>query len=314
MDLYSIRFLIGGRQLQNRNIFIVIGALVIAAFAVFLINAYLTGVEQRVEKQAETEGLTTIVVATQPLDFGDPLTPENVRLQNFPANSVPQGAFTTIRGALADNRVVLRPIVPGEPVLADKVSGASGRAVLAAKLPEGMRAVAIPVTDVTGVSGSVRPGDTVDVLLTRQIPGDGAEAADLMSDIILERVKVLAIDQIANEGATEAQVGKTAVLEVDPLQAQQLAIGTKLGTLSLALRNVESLEEAKGRTLTNRDVGNSRLYIRKRPTQQASAMARPAAMAQPGSPMARPMPSGPSMTIYRGVEGQAYPVNLLGGK
>ncbi len=302
--------------LQNRNILIAIGALVIAAIAVFLINSYLTGVEQRAEVRAEEQGLTRIVVATQPLDFGDPLTPENVRLQNFPANSVPQGAFRSIRQALADNRVALRPIVPGEPVLADKVSGASGRAVLAAKLPEGMRAVSIPVTEVTGVSGFVRPGDTVDVLLTRQIPGEGAQAYDLMSDIILERVKVLAMDQTANEGETAPQVGNTAVLEVDPTQAQQLALATKLGTLSLALRNVESQEAVKGRTVTNRDIGNSRLYIRQRQTQSAPRMAAPAApmMAQSGGAAAKPVITGPSMTIYRGIEGQAYPVGLLGRK
>ncbi|AOL93187.1 Flp pilus assembly protein CpaB [Porphyrobacter sp. LM 6] len=295
---------------------IAIGALIIAAFAVFLVNSYLSGVEKRAVTTAETQGLTRIVVATQPLDFGDPLTPENVRLQNFPANSVPQGAFRSIRQALADNRVALRPIVPGEPVLADKVSGASGRAVLAAKLPEGMRAVAIPVTEVTGVSGFVRPGDTVDVLLTRQIPGDGAEAYDLMSDIILERIKVLAIDQIANEGETAPQLGKTAVLEVDPLQSQQLALATKLGTLSLALRNVESQEAAKGRTVTNRDIGNSRLYIRERRNDRGSAPATSAApaMAQNGGQTVRPVVTGPSMTIYRGIEGQAYPVGLLGRK
>jgi pilus assembly protein CpaB len=291
-------------------------ALATAAFAVFLVNSYLTGIEQRVEKQGVAQGLTRIVVATQPLDFGDPLTPDNVRIQNFPADSVPQGAFRSIRQALADNRVALRPIVPGEPVLADKVSGASGRAVLAAKLPEGMRAVAIPVTEVTGVSGFVRPGDTVDVLLTRQIPGDGAEAYDLMSDIILERVKVLAVDQVANEGETQPQIGKTAVLEVDPTQAQQLALATKLGTLTLALRNVESQEAAKGRTITNRDIGNSRLYIRGGRAQGAPMMAAPAApmMAQNGGQAAKPVITGPSMTIYRGIEGQAYPVGLLGRK
>lgn len=303
--------------MQNRNVLIVIGALVIAAFAVFLANSYLSGVEESVVNQAESQQVTPIVVATQPLDFGDALTPENIRLQNFPASSIPQGAFRTVRDALADNRVVLRPIVPGEPLLADKVSGASGRAVLAANLPEGMRAVAIPVTDVTGVAGFVRPGDTVDVILTRQIPGDGAEQTDLMSDVILERVKVLAIDQIASEGDTEPKVGKTAVLEVDPLQAQQLAIATKIGTLSMALRNVESQEAVQGRTVTNRDVGNSRLFIRERPRQTAANTQYTPAAAQPGAPAARPMPavpSGPSMTIYRGIEGQAYPVGFLGGK
>lgn len=303
--------------MQNRNIFIVIGALVIAAFGVLLLNAYLTGVEQRAVTTAKSQEVTRIVVATQSLDFGDKLSPENVRLQNFPANSVPQGAFPTIRAALAENRVVLRPIVPGEPILADKVSGASGRAVLAAKLPEGMRAIAIPLNDVTGVSGFVRPGDTVDVLLTRQIPGDGAEASDLMSDIILERVKVLAIDQVFRESDTEAKVGKTAVLEVDPLQAQKLAIGTKLGTLSLALRNVESVETAEGRTLTNRDVGNSRLYIRQRSTASAAPQQPATSSIVQASQAVRPIPAvptGPSMTIIRGVEGQDYPVSRLGGK
>lgn len=304
--------------MQNRNVFIIIGALVIAAFAVFLVNAYLTGVEESVEIKAESQAVTPIVVATQPLDFGDPLTPENIRLQNFPASSIPQGAFRSVRQALADNRVALRPIVPGEPVLADKVSGASGRAVLAANLPEGMRAVAIPLSEVTGVAGFVRPGDTVDVLLTRQIPGDGAEQQDLMSDVILERVKVLAIDQVASEAETAPKVGNSAVLEVDPTQAQQLAVATKIGTLSLALRNIESQEAVKGRTVTNRDVGNPRLYIRQRTQQSPQAVAQAAPAPAPrGTQPAQaviPVRSGPSMTIYRGIEGQAYPVGLLGGK
>lgn len=301
--------------MNNRNILIALGALVVAAIAVIIANAYLTGVEQRAENRAEELQLARIVVATQPLAFGDPLTPEKVRLQNFPANSVPQGAFRSLRAALAENRVALRPIVPGEPILADKVSGPGGRAVLSANLPEGMRAVSIPVGAVTGVSGFVRPGDTVDVLLTRQIPGEGAESDDLMSEVILDRVKVLAIDQIANEGATQPQVGRTAVLEVDPQQAQQLAIAVKLGTLSLALRNIESQEAAQGRTLTNRDVGNSRLYIRARPTRAAAAPAPTLPGAVPATAVAgAPLrPAGPTMTIYRGIEGEAYPVGRLGG-
>lgn len=302
---------------MNRNTLIILGALVIAAIAVVLANAYFTGIEQRAETQVADQSTTGIVVATQPLDFGDALTPENVRLQNFPASSIPQGAFRNVRDALAENRVALRPIVPGEPVLADKVSGANGRAVLAAVLPEGMRAIAVPLSAVTGVAGFVRPGDTVDVLLTRQIPGDGAESTDLMSDVILERVKVLAIDQIASEAETAPKVGSTAVLEVDPLQAQQLAIATKIGTLSLTLRNIESQEAFAGRTVTNRDIGNSRLYIRERPQRTAANTQYTPAVAQPGVQAARPVPavpSGPSMTIYRGIEGQAYPVGFLGGK
>ena len=292
-----------------------LGALFVGAIAVFLANAYLTGVEERAETLAEEQQLARIVVATQELGFGDALTPENVRLQNFPANSVPTGAFRDINAALANNRVALRPIVPGEPILASKVSGADGRAVLAANLPEGMRAVSIQVSAVTGVSGFVRPGDTVDVILTRKIPGAGAEAQDMMSDIILDRVKVLAIDQVANEGATEPQVGQTAVLEVEPFQAQQLAIAGKLGTLSLALRNIESDEATEGQTVTNRNIG-SRLYIAERPRRQGGAQqpqVQTAVVAAGTAAQLGATITGPSMTVFRGVEAETYPVGRRGG-
>ena len=309
--------------MQNRNIFIVIGALFIAGIAVLLANAYLTGVEERAETVAAEQELTRIVVATQEMDFGDPLTPEKIRLQNFPANAVPQGAFRTIRDALADNRVVLRPIVPGEPILADKVSGLDGRAVLAANLPEDMRAVAIPIGATTGVAGFVRPGDTVDVLLTRKIPGEGAKAEDLMSEVILNRVKVLAIDQIASEKATEPAVGGTATLQVEPFQAQQLAIASRLGTLSLVLRNVESLAVVEDQIVTARDVSQSRLYIpaRREPRQAAAQQAPPTTIrvvndATPRTTATAPVAiraSGPTMTIFRGTEGEDYAVGRLGG-
>ena len=301
--------------MPNRNLIILGVAILVAAFVVFLLNSYLTGVEERAEVQAQEQRLARIVVATQPIAFGDPLTTENVRLQNFPAGSVPQGAFRTIETALQGGRVAVRPIVPGEPVLADKVSGTDGRAVLAANLTEGMRAVSIQINDVTGVAGFARPGDTVDVLLTRTMAGDGAGAQDVMTDVILERVKVLAIDQIADEKNTQAKVGKTAVVEVDLYGAQKLALAGRLGTLSLALRNVENNQPAPLTTVTARDLGGGGLLrpIRARPVQTAG-MAAPQAIALPSIQPSGPVrPAGPTMTVYRGVASTEEPVGRLGG-
>jgi Flp pilus assembly protein CpaB len=301
--------------MPQRNAIILGIAVLVAAFVVFLLNTYLTGVEQRAETQAEEQRLARIVVATQPIAFGDPLTTENVRMQNFPAGSVPQGAFRTIAAVLQGGRVAVRPIVPGEPVLADKVSGTDGRAVLAANLTEGMRAVSIPVSDVTGVSGFARPGDTVDILLTRTMPGDGAGAQDIMSDVILERVKVLAIDQVADEKATEAKVGKTAVVEVDLFGAQKLALAGRLGTLSLALRNVENEQPTALTTVTARDLGAGGFArpIRARPVQTARVAA-PQVINLPAVQSPGPIrPLGPTMSVYRGVALTEEPVGRLGG-
>ncbi|HEU4651504.1 MAG TPA: Flp pilus assembly protein CpaB, partial [Croceibacterium sp.] len=273
-------------------------------------------VETRQEQVAREQQLARIVVATQPLEFGQPLTAQNLRLQNFPQASVPQGAFTSLEEAMRGGRVALRPIVPGEPVLADKVSGTDGRAVLAANLADGMRAVAIPIGATTGVSGFARPGDTVDVLLTRKIPGDGAQDEDVMTDVILERVKLLAIDQVANENETKPKVGKTAVVEVNLYDAQKLVLADRLGTLSLALRNVENDEPAARTTVTARDLGAGGLMrpIRARP-QQAANFTPPQVITMPaaGAPSAPPRRLGPTMSVYRGVELSEEPVGRLGG-
>ncbi|MEZ5687554.1 MAG: Flp pilus assembly protein CpaB [Caenibius sp.] len=294
----------------GRNLIILAIAIGLGLIAVVLANAYFSGMEKQQARLAEEQQLARIVVATQPLEFGSPLTKENLTLKNWPANSVPVGAFTDLQAALQDGRVALRPIVPGEPVLADKVSGAGGRAVLASNLPEGMRAVSIPISAVSGVSGFARPGDTVDILLTRKIPGDGAGNEDMMSDVVLDNVQLLAIDQSANEKDTGAKVGKTATVQVDLLGAQKLAIATNVGTLSLALRNVENQLPAYGPTVTTRDLGGGGYYIPGRPSGPAMASA-PSGPVYSG-PVAPPRPTGPVMAVFRGTEKTDYEVSRLG--
>lgn len=312
--------------MQGRNWILLGVAVLIGLVAVVLANAYFSGVEQKQQADARREQMTRIVVATQKLDFGAKLTQENVRLQNWPASSLPEGAFLSIPAALKDNRVALRPMVPGEPVLASNVSGTDGRATLAALLPDGMRATSIPVDAVNGVAGFVLPGTMVDVLLTRQIEGDGAGGQDVRSDLFLENVQVLAVDQLANDKEGKPKVSRTATLAVSQHDAQRLAIGRKLGTLSLALRKVETAANdgelapagVLARTVTSRQLGLPRIVIPGRPQNtggsaniQRANVVMPAIA--PGVLAAPRLPSGPSMTVVRGVESTSYPVGYLGG-
>ena len=73
-----------------------------------------------------------------------------------------------------------------------------------------MKAVTIRVNDVEGVGGFVLPGDHVDVVLTRQQDKDHAT-----TDVVLQNVRVLAVDQIADERADKPTVAKAVTLEVD---------------------------------------------------------------------------------------------------
>lgn len=308
--------------MQKRNLILLAVAAAIGLIAVILANSWFSGMQEASARRVET---VPIVVASAPLTFGTQLSTQNVRLQQWPADSVPTGAFRALPEALKNERVALRSMVPGEPVLASNVSGENGRATLAAILPPGMRAISIAVNDVRGVSGFVLPGTLVDVILTRNIQGGGATSEDMRSDIVLENVRVLAIDQSADDKTTDPKVARTATLAVSMRDAQRLAIAEKIGTLSLALRRLEDATSgaAPGSQLvTTRDVAGPRLAIPGKPAM-ATATVTSSAMGVTPPPipaigasgvMVPPVHTGPSMTVVRGVEATSYPISQARGK
>lgn len=301
--------------MRGRNLLIAGIAVFLGLIAVFLLNSYFSGYEQAQDEAAQNEQLTRIVVATQEIGFGTPITSTNIRLASWPSSAMPEGAFTTLDSATQGGRVALRPLVPGEPILASKVSGAGGRATLASVIPDDMRAVAVPINATAGVGGFVRAGDVVDVMLTRQIPGDGAGQTDKMTTVVLENVRVLATDQVADENNTEPTVATTATIQTDQFGAQKLALATQIGTLSLTLRNVENQLVGGTRTVLPRDLGGEGIYIPSR--ERGSASSGPASTSRGGasrpaqSTAPRP-PSGPSMTVVRGTAPQDYQVKRNG--
>src|SRR4029077_15295944 len=83
------------------------------------------------------------------------------------------------------DRPVLFPISANEPITLSKVASVAGAEGLAATLEIGKRAIAVPITDASGVAGLIQPRAHVDVLFTR--PGTMAEAptATIMEDVVV---------------------------------------------------------------------------------------------------------------------------------
>lgn len=294
--------------MERRNIIIIGVALVLGALAVYLTNAYFSGVEAEQERIAQEQELVRIAVASQDLPFGAPLTGDTVRLVNWPAQSVPQGAFTDM-AKFAGGDVAIRPIAAGEPILRSRISS---RAVLSENIPDDMRAVTIPVNDVAGVAGFVTPGDVVDVMMTRDIPnGDG----DRVTSVVLENAQVLAIDRRASENSTEPQELRMATLLTNQIDAQRLALAAQSGRLTLALRNVENQTIGTAKIVTTRDLPGGRIRYANRNSAARGAPApssgavpyRRSAAASAGA--SAPVYSGPTMTIYRGTDGARQEVS-----
>jgi pilus assembly protein CpaB len=212
-------------------------AVVFGATSYYAGNEYLDNQARERLNQLEnspSHALGNVVVAAEPLQFGDLLVAEKLKIVPWPKDAMPAGSYATIEEAIGKGeRKAIKSIEANEPVLVVKLTGEDGRAGLAGLIADGMRAVTIPVDLVKGVGGFVMPGDRVDIVFSQRDKQSGEQTAE----IIMESVKVLSVDQQADSRANAPKVAKTVTLETDTAGAQQLALASDVGRLSLLLRS-----------------------------------------------------------------------------
>lgn len=214
-------------------------AIFLGVVAVLLTRGYVSSVTERVATPMVAGGTVPVVVAAQPLDRGVVLAPNFLKVVNFPAEAAPSNVFHAISeltGGKDQQRLALRSMVANEPVLSSYVSGPGGKLNLSGTIGAGMRAVSLRSTDVTGVGGFVLPGDRVDVLLTRVTSSGNTN--NTLTQVLAENVRVLGVDQSANDEADKPVVSKAITVEVSPEQASAISLGQQVGTVSLTLRHV----------------------------------------------------------------------------
>ncbi len=230
-------------------------AVMFGLLAVFVAQSWLnSAAEQRMrslEANKKTVTTKTIVVAAKPLRFGNELVAGSLREVEWPDKALPTGAFSRIDEVVGGaKRVALTAIEPNEPVLSSKVTGPGQRATLSAMLRDGLKAATVRVNDIDGVGGFVLPGDHVDVSLTRQI-----DKTNATTEVVLQNVRVLAIDQVADERIDKPSVVKAVTLEVDVIGAQKLSLAASIGSLSLMLRKAGEANNQYTRKITLDDLG-----------------------------------------------------------
>ena len=201
--------------------------------AMFAVGTYRYVQAMPAGKTAAVQTSIVLVAATN-MDVGTALRPEDLRAIEWPAKSVPEGAFHKPEEIVG--RGLIQPVVAFEPILPAKLASAEAGAGLPPVIPEGMRALSVRVNDVIGVAGYVLPGTRVDVLVTVS-PTEKRD--DMTSKLILSNVQVLtAGTRIERDEEKDKPVSVSVVtLLVDPMQAERLTLASTEGKIQLALRN-----------------------------------------------------------------------------
>lgn len=245
-----------------------------------------------------------VVLAATPIAYGEKLEAKQLVLSHLPRDAAPVGAFASIDQVLKQDAggapVALVAMSPREPVLAAKLSGPGARPTMAALIGENMRAYTIGVTEVAGGGGHVMPGDRVDVVLTRDLTAagdvEGAPRGRLVSEVVLQNVRILGMDLNVDPASAKPAVARTATLEVSVEDAERLALSAQAGSMSLALRRNGSAAVQPVRAMATADlapVGAARaLRLAGGAPPRASRPAR-------RSPTA---PSGSAVVVVHGAE------------
>jgi pilus assembly protein CpaB len=216
-------------------------------------NQYETALADKGNVVVQKIDLKTVYIAARELDYGTPLTKEDVTAVEFPVAAVPENAFSDLdtlvgKGGNADYRTVLRIMEPGEVILASKVTGIGEDAGVSSRLEKGMRAFAIRVDVASGVSGFLRPGDKVDVYWTGQNNGE------TVTKLILNGLELIAIDQQADATRNRPTVARTVTVAANVNTIAALVQAQSTGTLLLSLRGINDETTSEQIEVTKNDL------------------------------------------------------------
>jgi pilus assembly protein CpaB len=229
----------------------------LALAAGWMVKAYLTKERQHLASWAASQvpkpvPNAEILVAAKGIEQTAVLVPSDLRWQSWPEDGIVAryiskksrpDAIEKLAGSAARHQ-----IFAGEPITEERLILQRDGSFLAAMLPEGARAITLKVDEAAGVAGLLQPGDRVDVILTHDVPsreedGQGGVTTNKrhVSETIVKNLPIIAVDQDFKH--EEAKHGKgntgprTVTLAVNMTQAEAIALGRAMGSLTLSLRS-----------------------------------------------------------------------------
>src|SRR6516165_914364 len=233
--------------MRARTLILFFVALTLAGGTALLVRSYLA---QKTDAEAEALARPAapqkfVLVAKGAITRGQILKPQDLSWQVWPEGGIDKN-YIQVGTRTAESFagwVARDPFAAGEPISDAKIVSPGSRGFLAAVLRPGMRAISVPVSVTSGISGFVFPGDQVDLLITHRT-GHG-ESQHEAAETVLQDVRVIGIDQKLDSKNGEALVAHTATFEVTPKQSEMIAVATEIGKLSLTLRSLASNESEK---------------------------------------------------------------------
>jgi len=227
------------------------GSLALIVGAIFVVQSFSRESPAPVEvattaPPAPVVELIDCLVAIEKIEPGTALDPSRFKKETRPVVSAGTNivtSFDKLRGAYAASF-----IAAGQPLLMDYVTTKAPANEIQANIPEGFRAVAVSVNDVSNVEGWVRAGAKVDVMLASEVSNKP------VITLLAQNAKVLSAGKVASSKSSRSSnnVGVTTItIMVTVDEATKIQLAASSGVMSLSLRGDEdTVESPDNQTVT----------------------------------------------------------------
>ena len=271
----------------------------------------LVGSEEKQEQtQQPTMQMVKVVQAKADIKAREQIRESMLQLVEVPSSMAPAGALTEIQGLAG--RPTRVAVMAGDILTEKKLYQSVKDSGFTGVIPPDRRAMSVAVTDVTGVSGFLKPGDYVDVMFITE----KMDSTRITGEVILQNVLLLGVNSMSERTEDQRGAAKegdskgksdvnrafsgspmTATLAIRPEEELRLAVAASAGQLYLALRpykpaNMYMLDTEysffKGRATQTAPPAAT-------PVPSAAQGARPAVASDPSDP-------GSQMEIIRGTQ------------
>lgn len=196
-------------------------------------------------KSVKGSAVSTVPVVTAKTEIpqGVPINEGMVDIKQVSKDLAPARHFAQSEKVI--DRVTAMVIPQDMPIMPTMLAPAGTVPGLGAKIPDGMRAVAVRVDEWSAVGGWIKPGVRVDVCAVFAVK-DGRKTKSI-SKIILQNIEVAAVGGTmgSNPQETGANVSRSVTLIVTPKDVSKIHLASAKGKITLAMRSSLDEQQAK---------------------------------------------------------------------
>jgi len=211
---------------------LLLGAIASGGGAAYFTDDYINNrVKSEEERLSSKYKPVKIVVAKSNLRIGDVLSYENLAIREMPNSYIHAAAVRSENADSVVGKRVMQSLNAGESLLSNFLASKTNSG-FSNLIEKDQRGLTFPVDIVSSMSGLLRPGDKIDLMVTLR---DGK----VVTLPLLKNVSILATGGIVDDEGRISENGtyQTITISVSPVNAAKITHARDIGSVTVVLRS-----------------------------------------------------------------------------